>query len=498
MPENDISEKLWSWEDLENTVRAHYKDPDLALLRRAYDFAAEAHGDIKRYSGTPYIVHPIATAVRLAEMELPMSIVIAGLLHDVPEDTERTIEKVRDEFGNDVADMVAGVTKLSKIKYRGIERYAENLRKMFLAMAADVRVVFIKFADRLHNLETLAARPEQKRIRTALEVIEIYSPIASRLGMGEMKGQLEDAAFKFAYPDDYQKALAIYNNQIQAREDDLKITIREAAEIVKALGIQLISVSGRRKFLYSFWQKLQRYHGDVSKIYDIIAVRIVVRTVADCYAALGQIHAHWTPLRGRIKDYISQPKPNGYQSLHTTVFDEHCGIVEFQIRTKEMHELAEFGIAAHWHYKEGDSNRPVSVMPWMKDLVEIHKEISTGSDFMKKLDEVKLDMFRDRIFVFTPEGDVMDLPEGSTAIDFAYAIHTEVGDKCVSANVNDQAVSLDTPLKSGDMCQIITDKKRKGPNPEWLTFVRTSHAKEKIKQATKSVLKRWIDAVTRK
>lgn len=489
-------EYLWKFEDLEKALNTHYEHPDIARVRDAYLYAKEAHGTKRRYSGAPYIIHPIATAVRLAEMQLPLEIVIAGLLHDVPEDTDRTLEDVRAVFGEDIASMVAGVTKLGKVKYRGIERYAENLRKMFLAMAADVRVVFIKFADRLHNVETLFAMSESKRQRVAKEVLEIYAPIASRLGMGDMKGKLEDNAFRYAMPKEYETAKTLFDQQAQAKAHDIEQTIAEASRQLKKGGVVVHSLSGRKKFLFSFWRKLQSYHGDISKIYDLIAVRIIVDSVADCYGALGILHANWVPLKGRIKDYIAQPKPNGYQSLHTTVLDEHCGIVEFQIRTKEMHDEAEFGIAAHWHYKQQGS-QDVPKITWMQDLIDIHKEIASGEDFLKHLDEVKLDMFQDRIFVLTPEGDVVDLPEGSTPVDFAYHIHTEVGNKCISASVNDQTVPLDTRLKSGDMCAIVIDKKRKGPNPEWLKFVKTHHAQSKIRAATRNRVKQWIDVMMR-
>ena len=487
-------EYLWSFEDLERVLKTHYEHPDIDRVRDAYLYAKEAHGTKRRYSGASYIIHPIATAVRLAEMQLPLEIVIAGLLHDVPEDTDRTLEDVQEAFGEDIASMVAGVTKLGKVKYRGIDRYAENLRKMFLAMAADVRVVFIKFADRLHNVETLSAMPEHKRQRVAKEVLEIYAPIAGRLGMGEMKGRLEDNAFRYAMPQEYDAAKTLFDQQVQVRTDDIEFTIAEARTQLQKAHIPIQYISGRRKFLYSFWRKLQSYHGDVSKIYDLIAIRMIVDSVTDCYAALGILHSHWVPLKGRIKDYIAQPKPNGYQSLHSTVLDEHCGIVEFQIRTKDMHNEAEFGVAAHWHYKQHGSEDPPKI-PWMQDLIDIHKEISSGKDFLKHLDEVKLDMFQDRIFVLTPEGDVIDLPEGSTPVDFAYHIHTDVGNKCVSASVNDHAVPLDLPLKSGDLCIIVTDKKRKGPNPDWLKFVKTHHAQSKIRAATRNRVRQWIDGM---
>lgn len=490
-----ITERLWSFDDLEASMRAHYKNPDITFLRSVYNFAADAHKGMVRFTGAPYIIHPVATAVRLADMSLPIAIVAAGLLHDVPEDTEKTLDDIRERFGGEIAELVNGVTKLGKVKYRGIDRYAENLRKMFLAMAADIRVVFIKFADRLHNLETLEAMPENKRGRVAKEVLEIYAPIASRLGMGEMKGRMEDIAFRYGDPEAYAKARALYDEEVRHHEEDIHTLIDEAATLVKEAHVNLLRVNGRRKGLYSYWQKLGRYHFDPTKVYDVVAVRFVVETIADCYTVLGLLHGRWSPLRGRIKDYIAQPKPNGYQSLHTTVLDDNGHIVEFQIRTKEMHEKAEFGIAAHWHYKDDGSEKPTPSLPWIQELVNIQKEVTSGKDFLKKLDEVRLDMFNNRIFVFTPQGDVIDLPEGSTPIDFAYAIHSQVGDKCTGATVNSHTVTLDSVLKSGDMCTILTDKKRKGPNPDWLKFAHTHHARNKIRQATRSTVKRWIDAV---
>lgn len=492
------TERLWSWDDLEQTLREHYQDPDIALVKRAYDFAAIAHAGQRRYTGAPYLIHPTATAVRLAEMELPLEVILAGLLHDVPEDTDTNLEQIRVAFGEDVANMVQGVTKLGKVKYRGIERYAENLRKMFLAMAEDVRVVFVKFADRLHNAETLYARPKHKRARIAQEVLQIYAPIASRLGMGEMKGRLEDAAFEHAEPEAFTETKELYEQHATLREGDLTKTIQTAKQLLEEAGVGVIDVVGRKKFLYSFWKKLKRYHNDVAKIYDLVAIRVIVQDIADCYAVLGVLHAHWPPLKGRIKDYIAQPKPNGYQSLHTTVFDETCGIVEFQIRTQEMHDHAEYGIAAHWHYKADGSSKPLKTMPWINELANIHKEMDAGQDFLQRLEEVKLDMFQDRIFVLTPEGDVIDLPEGSTPVDFAYAIHTAVGNACVSAKINDQSVPLNAELKSGDMCTILTNKSRQHPNPEWLEFVKTNHARSKIRAATKSRVKQWIDNMLKK
>jgi len=465
-------------------------------IRRAYEFAKDAHSDQKRASGEPYIIHPLATAINLAEMRLPAPIIIAGILHDVPEDTVRTLEEIQAEFGEDIADMVSGITKLGKIKYRGIERYIENLRKMFLTMAADVRVVFIKFADRLHNLETLDNIPPKKQYRIALESLEIFAPIANRLGMGEMKGRLEDAAFKHVYPKEYEWVKEVSRSGREGKEEYVDRVIVETDKVLAEAGLQNILVQGRAKHLYSLYRKLLRNDRNIAHIYDLIALRIVVDTIADCYAALGIIHSKWTPLKGRIKDYIAQPKPNGYRSLHTTVFCEDGEIVEFQIRTKEMHAMNEYGIAAHWAYDEhgkieltgSKSHTP----EWVHELADIQREMEDKKLYLQSLEELKIDVFRDRIFVFTPKGDVIDLPEDSTCVDFAYAIHTDIGNTCTAAKVNEEVAPLDKRLKNGDMVDIIVDKSRKGPNPDWASFVKTRQAKQKVKQYAKSRIYSWV------
>ena len=463
---------------------------------KAYEFAKAAHQGQKRASGEPYIIHPLAAACNLAEMRLPAPIIIAGLLHDVPEDTAKTLDDIRNEFGEDVADMVGGITKLGKIKYRGIERYIENLRKMFLTMAADVRVVFIKFADRLHNLETLENIPPKKQFRIALESLEIFAPIANRLGMGEMKGRLEDASFKYVYPKEYEWVKEISRSGREGKQEYLDRLMTTTDHLLSEAGMQNVLVQGRAKHLYSLYRKLLKNDRNIARIYDLMALRIIVDNVADCYAALGIIHSKWTPLKGRIKDYIAQPKPNGYRSLHTTVFCEDGEIVEFQIRTKEMHAMNEYGIAAHWAYDEhgkiallgGKSRTP----EWVHELADIQKEMEDKKLYLQSLEELKIDVFRDRIFVFTPKGDVIDLPEDSTCVDFAYAIHTDIGNTCTGAKVNEEVVTLNRVLKNGDMVDIIVDKSRKGPNPDWASFVKTRQAKQKVKQFAKSRISSWI------
>lgn len=478
-------------------VLSYDTNADADTIHRAYEFAKEAHKDQKRATGEPYIIHPLATAMNLAEMGLPAPIIIAGLLHDVPEDTPRTLEDIQAAFGEDVANMVSGITKLGKIKYRGMERYIENLRKMFLAMAADVRVVFIKFADRLHNLETLDSIPPKKQYRIALESLEIYAPIANRLGMGEMKGRLEDASFKYVLPKEYEWVKGIAATGRAEKEAYLKRIMNKTQGILVQAGLKDIEVQGRNKHLYSLYRKLLKNERNIARIYDLIAVRVVVDSLADCYAALGIIHAEWTPLKGRIKDYIAQPKPNGYRSLHTTVFCEDGEIVEFQIRTREMHAMNEYGIAAHWSYDEsgkikvgaGTKERPPE---WVRELAEIQREMEDRKTYIKSLEDLKIDVFKDRIFVFTPQGDVIDLPEDSTCVDFAYAIHTEIGNTTVGAKVNEEVATLDRVLKNGDMVEILVDKSRKGPNPDWERFVKTRNAKSKIRQTAKSSLSAWI------
>ncbi|MEI7512363.1 MAG: RelA/SpoT family protein [Candidatus Uhrbacteria bacterium] len=466
-------------------------------IREAYAFAKEAHAGQKRASGEPYIIHPLATAYNLAEMRLPAPIIIAGILHDVPEDTSRTVEDIQEIFGEDVATMVAGITKLGKIKYRGMERYLENLRKMFLAMAADVRVVFIKFADRLHNLSTLDSIPPKKQYRIALESLEIYAPIANRLGMGEMKGRLEDAAFKYVLPKEYEWTKQIASTGRAEKKDYLTGVLNKTNAFLADAGLKDVEIQGRNKHLYSLYRKLLKNERNIARVYDLIAVRVIVDSLADCYAALGIIHAEWTPLKGRIKDYIAQPKPNGYRSLHTTVFCEEGEIVEFQIRTKEMHAMNEFGIAAHWSYDEsgkvnvGHASKG-HTPEWVNELAEIQRELEDKKAYLNAIEELKIDIFKDRIFVFTPKGDVIDLPEDSTCVDFAYAIHTEIGNTCIGAKVNEDVATLDRVLKNGDMVDIFVDKGRKGPNPDWIGFVKTRHAKSKIRQTSKSTIAAWI------
>lgn len=467
--------------ELARRLDSHYRPDDIALLNKAYDFAKAAHEGQLRATGEPYFVHCFAVALKLADLKLPSHVIAAGILHDVPEDTSRTLDDIANEFGDDIASMVGAITKLGHVKYRGEERYIENLRKMFVAMAEDVRVVFIKFADRMHNMETLYALPEHKRLRIAREVLEIYAPIANRLGMGEYRGLFEDYAFRYLEPKEYSWTKHLLEERVKKFGPSLDHAIKSVGDDLRRHNIHYLDIHGRVKHCYSLYRKLQKYKNDMSKVYDIVAMRVVVKDITDCYAVLGLLHGLYTPLPGRIKDYIAQPKPNGYQSLHTTVFDETGSILEFQIRTQEMHIESEYGVAAHWRYKAGATREERNIQ-WMEELSRIQKELN-ANDFMAHLNELKLDMFRDRIFVFTPKGDVIDLPEESTPVDMAYAIHTEIGNKVAQAKVNGEIAALDRPLKSGDMCELIMDKNRKSPNKDWLKFVKTRHARAKIKAA---------------
>ncbi|HBI97110.1 MAG: RelA/SpoT family protein [Candidatus Falkowbacteria bacterium GW2011_GWC2_38_22] len=467
-----------------NKVKENDPQADTDLLALAYEYAEKAHGSQKRKSGEPYIQHCLHTAFVLAQIKADLNTVIAGILHDVPEDTDRTLEDIQKNFGEEVAFLVEGITKLSKIKYRGVERYRESLRKMFLAMAKDVRVILIKFSDRLHNLRTLDALPKEKRLRIAQETMEIYAPIAGILGVWRLKWQLEDICFKYLYPEEYKKLE--YKYEVEKKVERNKYT----QKVKNILGQKLqennitFTIESRFKHLYSIYKKIQQKDRQFDEIYDVFALRVIVPTIQDCYKTLGIIHGLWKPKANRIKDYIAVPKPNGYSSLHTTVFGPENKATEFQIRTPEMHEKSLYGIAAHWHYKQmtGGDAKPGKQPRWIQDLLNIQRDAKDTDDFIQK---IKVDVFKNRIFVFSPKGDVFDLPENSTPIDFAYAVHTEIGNKAMAALVNTDIAPLDRALKNGDLVEIVIDKKRKGPNRDWLKFVKSHRAKEKIMQAAK-------------
>lgn len=467
-------------EQIINKVKDNEPSADPTLLQLAYDFANNAHNNQKRKTGEPYIQHSLHTAFMLAQIKADMNTVIAGLLHDVPEDTEYTLEDVSKNFGPEIAGLVEGITKLSKIKYRGVERYSESLRKMFLAMANDLRVILIKFCDRLHNLRTLDALPTEKRLRIAKETMEIYAPIAGLLGIWRLKWQMEDICLKYIDPEAYKRLEYKYEveKKVERNQYTQKVTNILGAKLKEANITYRIET--RFKHLYSIFQKMQKKDRKFDEIYDVFALRVIVPSITDCYKTLGVIHSLWKPMPDRIKDYIAMPKPNGYRSLHTTVIGPDNKATEFQIRTLEMHEESLYGIAAHWYYKQrdGSSWRDLKQPSWVKEIMEQQRLAANSSEFINAL---KIDVFRNRIFVFTPKGDVFDLPENATPIDFAYAVHTEIGNQATGCLINNKMSPLDEPLKNGDVVEIVIDSRRKGPSQDWLKFVYTQRAREKIK-----------------
>ena len=459
---------------------------DIELITKAYDFARMAHEGQNRFSGEQYFDHPCNVAKTLAEMDADTNTVVAGLLHDVCEDGAATPEDIAKEFGKEVAFLVEGVTKLGKLKYKGEERYAENLRKMFIAMAEDIRVVLIKLADRLHNMRTLEHVPEYKRKRIADETLEIYAPLSDRLGMWRLKGILEDLAFPYSFKEQYQELSPKVRNRLAKKEAYLAKVKSKLKKELAAQGIEVTKIDSRLKHIFSIYKKLkERGDNDIESINDLVAARIIVKNVGDCYAALGIIHKLWTPVPGKVKDYIALPKPNGYQSLHTTVFCDDGEITEFQIRTEKMDYEAKHGIAAHLAYSEAGKPKAGAKIgkkfEWIRQISEWQHEVSGSKEF---IDSLKIDVFKDRIFVFTPKGDVIDLPDGATPIDFAYSVHSEVGNYCNGAKINGKMVSLEHQLKNGDVCEIITAKNKK-PSSSWLNFVKTNYARSRIKSALK-------------
>ena len=448
------------------------------FLARAIEFAKRAHEGQKRLSGDPYFSHVLETAKTIAKLGMDTQTIAAGLLHDVLEDTKVTEAELEKEFGKDILFLVKGVTKLGTLKYRGHERHVESLRKFFVAMANDLRVVIIKFADRLHNLQTLEHLPEEKRKRIAAESIEVYAPLANRLSMGKLKGMLEDAAFPYAYPKEYAEINEIIKEKKELYRKYLTEVRNTLVRELKKNKIKVVEINNRIKHKYSLWKKLQKYDMDIDKIYDIVALRIVTKNVEDCYRILGIIHSTWRPLPGRIKDYIAVPKPNGYRSIHTTIFTGSGGIAEVQIRTREMHAEADYGIAAHFVYKEGKkSHNKRSKFEWIEELKNLKHALEEPKKFLEHL---KTDFFNDRIFIFTPKGDVIDLPDGSTTIDFAYSIHSDVGDHIFGAKINGKMSPILTKLKNGDIVEII-DKENSHPTSKWLEHTKTTLAKKHIR-----------------
>ncbi len=468
------------FEDLLEKVRDYNPDADLELLRRAYVFSALEHKGQVRHSGEPYLVHPLEVATILTDMKMDPVTIAAGLLHDVVEDTLTTTERLEQTFGREVAHVVEGVTKISAITFSSSEeRQAENFRKMLLAMVDDIRVILVKLADRLHNMRTLNFLPEDRRLRIAQETIDIYAPIANRLGMAKVKNELEELAFRFIEPEAYEVLKAKVERRRKAGEGVVEQLRQTIEQKLRDAQVPVVEVAGRTKHLYSIHQKLRRQRIDLDRVYDFVALRIITKSVKDCYAALGIIHQTWSPVPGRIKDFIAMPRPNGYQSLHTSVISESGFPFEVQIRTEEMHLGAEEGIAAHWKYKEGrvGAGRDEPYFVWLRQLLEWQQEVRDPQEFIQHL---KIDLYPEEVYTFTPKGQVKPLPRGATPVDFAYAIHSDVGAQCVGARVNGRMVPLRTMLKNGDIVEIMTQARHK-PSRDWLNFVATSKARNKIK-----------------
>ncbi len=472
--------------DVEGIVKEmlrHYPEGDAELVRRAYAYAAEAHAGQKRVSGEPYITHPAAVAMLIAELGMEAATVAATLLHDVPEDTPRTVEDIRLEFGDEIGRLVEGVTKLGRLQGQSRDAHqAENIRKMFLAMADDLRVVIIKLCDRLHNMRTLAPLPPEKQQRIARQTIEIYAPLAHRLGIWQIKWELEDLAFKYLEPEQYKEVAEHLAARRQVRERSIDQAMKTLASELEKAGIRA-ELSGRAKHLWSIAQKMRRKGVGFDEVYDLLAIRVMVADVPACYAALGVVHTLWPPIPGQFDDYIAVPKANLYQSLHTAVMGPGGQPLEIQVRTQEMHALAEYGIAAHWRYKEGgkaDRDRDYeSKLAWVRQLLEWQHDVADAQEFVESL---KVDVFQDEVFVFTPKGEVKALTAGATPIDFAYRIHTDVGHRTIGAKVNGRIVPLDHRLQSGDIVEIVTSKAARGPSRDWIGMVRTPGAREKIRQ----------------
>ncbi len=481
-------------------VRKYHPSDDISMIEKAYRTASEAHKEQIRKSGEPYIIHPLCVAIVLAELELDKETIVAGLLHDVVEDTIMTEEDLQREFGNDVALLVDGVTKLEKIPLSAgahqsdekLEMQAENLRKMFLAMAKDIRVILIKLADRLHNMRTLKYKSQESRQRIARETLEIFCPIAQRLGISRMKTELDDLSLKYLEPEVYYDLVDKISVRKSVREKYIQSIVDEVSDHIKNAGISA-KVDGRVKHFFSIYKKMKNQDKTLDQIYDLFAVRIIVESVKDCYAALGVIHEMYKPIPGRFKDYIAMPKANMYRSLHTTLIGSSGQPFEIQIRTFEMHKAAEYGIAAHWKYKEASDGKKVETqeeekLVWLRQILEWQRDMSDNREFLKLLKD-DLDLFSDNVYCFTPSGEVKNLPAGSTTIDFAYSIHSAVGNRMVGARVNDKLVTIDYEIKNGDRIEIITSQNSKGPSRDWLNVVKSTQAKTKINQWFKNELK---------
>ena len=482
--EHATPEELYS-RLIDKIKRYHPSAGDLSAIDKAYNFAKKSHGDQKRKSGEPYIIHPIHTALILADLELDKESIMAGLLHDVMEDTKVTREQMISEFGEEVTDLVDGVTKLTKLDYDAdkVEKQAENLRKMFLAMAKDIRVILIKLADRLHNMRTLQYMTPEKQKEKSKETMEIYAPIADRLGISKIKIELDDLALRYLEPEKYKDLVDGVHLRLEHREEFMSQLIAEVAGYIEKAGIKA-TIDGRVKHYFSIYKKMVNQHKTLDQIYDVFAIRIIVDTVMECYGALGVIHEKYTPVPGRFKDYIAMPKQNMYQSLHTTLIGPNGQPFEIQIRTMEMHKTAEYGIAAHWKYKEnitGEGDNEEQKISWLRQILEWQRDLSDNHEFLNLLKD-DLNMFSENVYCFTPNGDLKSLPNGSTPIDFAHSIHSAVGNKMVGARVNGKMVNIDYKIQNGDQVEVVTSNNSNGPSMDWLKIVKSTQAKNKINQ----------------